>query len=587
MDMQNAGKILMSLVLAFISVNVVCATEGSMAEEVESILSFKGMDRTARADSAFSYIKSQRQPNTEYYKRSENVISTILIPYAIRYNIDSLSIAKYYSELGIMRSRQGSHRYPDVIQAYDSALLYVKSTGNFLQTGRILERKSLVEGNYGDPKESFRLSEEAIKAYKKSGANADKWITRCYYQQAYHYLQVYDFDGLETVLGKLQQFSTECTAEYRDFVLYNLYSIKEVYFGTLQESKNAKKVASVNDSILKYSLNSIQLLEANVDKWSDTSINPVWNYYNRAVHFVNLSDRPNMDSVEYYIQKMLSVKSNGRTNIDVEAKISALNLRAEMWQKYGNYAKSNKVLLDAVCYLDSLPDNNSLISDKIEIYKMLSKNAEVFGDYKASVEYFKTVSELEKQRFSDEKSRAFKEIETKYEVEKKETEIAHLNEQHKSARKIMWLLIGCIAILLILAALGVIVLVQRRRIAEQKYYEAALLVEQRDKAISEEFFAAGIEKVIQLISDSCLAQEKMSVYLEKLRNLDSAQLDSKFAAVVPKMTQMDIKYTICFYIAMETADIATIMSVEPASVYTVKYRLRKKFKEYPVFRFLM
>ena len=50
---------------------------------------------------------------------------------------------------------------------------------------------------------------------------------------------------------------------------------------------------------------------------------------------------------------------------------------------------------------------------------------------------------------------------------------------------------------------------------------------------------------------------------------------------------MDIKYILCFYLDFEARDIATIFSVEPASVYTVRYRLRKKFRDNPSFQFLM
>ena len=78
-----------------------------------------------------------------------------------------------------------------------------------------------------------------------------------------------------------------------------------------------------------------------------------------------------------------------------------------------------------------------------------------------------------------------------------------------------------------------------------------------------------------------------SRYLEKLDGLNVAELDGVFAPARDKMTQMDLKYTVCFYAGMETSDIAAMMNVEQASVYTVRYRLKKKFKEYAAFRFLM
>jgi hypothetical protein len=49
-----------------------------------------------------------------------------------------------------------------------------------------------------------------------------------------------------------------------------------------------------------------------------------------------------------------------------------------------------------------------------------------------------------------------------------------------------------------------------------------------------------------------------------------------------KITVMDKRYILCFAAGMTVEDIADFMSLEPASVYTVRYRLKKKFPtEYP------
>jgi hypothetical protein len=49
-----------------------------------------------------------------------------------------------------------------------------------------------------------------------------------------------------------------------------------------------------------------------------------------------------------------------------------------------------------------------------------------------------------------------------------------------------------------------------------------------------------------------------------------------------KITTMDKRYILCFAAGMTVDEIADFMSLEPASVYTVRYRLRKKFSsDYP------
>ena len=44
-----------------------------------------------------------------------------------------------------------------------------------------------------------------------------------------------------------------------------------------------------------------------------------------------------------------------------------------------------------------------------------------------------------------------------------------------------------------------------------------------------------------------------------------------------KLTESDKRYMICFIVGMSMADIATIFHVEPTSLYTMKYRIKKKF----------
>ena len=40
---------------------------------------------------------------------------------------------------------------------------------------------------------------------------------------------------------------------------------------------------------------------------------------------------------------------------------------------------------------------------------------------------------------------------------------------------------------------------------------------------------------------------------------------------------MDKRYILCFAAGMSVEDVADLFHIEPASVYTVRYRLRKKF----------
>jgi len=48
-----------------------------------------------------------------------------------------------------------------------------------------------------------------------------------------------------------------------------------------------------------------------------------------------------------------------------------------------------------------------------------------------------------------------------------------------------------------------------------------------------------------------------------------------------------MKYIICFAIEMEVQDMSLLFNVEPASIYTVRYRIKKKFGDGGGVRFLI
>ncbi|MCL2073360.1 MAG: hypothetical protein FWH18_05540 [Marinilabiliaceae bacterium] len=61
-------------------------------------------------------------------------------------------------------------------------------------------------------------------------------------------------------------------------------------------------------------------------------------------------------------------------------------------------------------------------------------------------------------------------------------------------------------------------------------------------------------------------------------------LENAYQTSKAKITSMDIKYIICFAADLDTKDISLIFNIEPASVNTVRYRIKKKFAEEDAFR---
>ncbi len=93
-----------------------------------------------------------------------------------------------------------------------------------------------------------------------------------------------------------------------------------------------------------------------------------------------------------------------------------------------------------------------------------------------------------------------------------------------------------------------------------------------------------IEKIARQVAASVIDKSIKSVYLDNLSHLDGVVLENAYRNSEARLTALDIKYIICFNAGMSVPDIGTVFSIEPASVNTVRYRIRKKFARNDPFR---
>ncbi|MDL2254650.1 hypothetical protein LJB78_00010 [Bacteroidales bacterium OttesenSCG-928-J16] len=86
-----------------------------------------------------------------------------------------------------------------------------------------------------------------------------------------------------------------------------------------------------------------------------------------------------------------------------------------------------------------------------------------------------------------------------------------------------------------------------------------------------------VHKVAQSISRSFIENERKNAYIANLMTMNTSVLEQVYALTEKKITNLDMRYLICFVIDMEVKDISLLFNMEPASVRTARYRLRKKF----------
>ncbi len=437
-----------------------------ITSQVETILSLN-MSPKERVDSAIGYMWSISDNTESRFEFEKNIIDRI-IPYAEK-NCSESVLSDIYDNLGRIQLYIGPNRKTDAKKSYFKALEYARKSRDRFQIALVLEHQAQCEVSYGELEKGFQLAEEAIKEFKGLGGQADNRIARCYYMQAVIYLSSGDLDGIKKLLGRMEAHLAAVGSEERPLVTYNLYSVKEAYFGTLAEETSGSQKKSAIDSLNAVTSATIRFIEANtMRQLSAYGINPTWNYYNRAVFFVNYNNLPPVDSVEYYIGKMLSVDHEGRTQHNMEAEISATILRSEMWMKHNDYSRAKDAINKTLEKIDSLPDVNNLIIDKIDLVKSLVDMAKQSGNYKEAVEYAEMQLDFERQRYSDERARVIKDLEIKYQT--KETDLALSQSEARRNSTLMWLF-AAVAIILTIAATFFVYASRQRRRRLQQYIE--------------------------------------------------------------------------------------------------------------------
>ncbi|MCL2683076.1 MAG: hypothetical protein FWE63_06305 [Bacteroidales bacterium] len=98
---------------------------------------------------------------------------------------------------------------------------------------------------------------------------------------------------------------------------------------------------------------------------------------------------------------------------------------------------------------------------------------------------------------------------------------------------------------------------------------------------------AMIEKIMNRVSESHIETTKTNAYNLRLSNLNVDMLEKGYFTANEKISNKDMMYIVCFAIDMEVKDISYLFNVEPASIRSVRYRIKKKFGDKNTFKFLI
>lgn len=403
---------------------------------------------------------------------------------------------------------------------------------------------------------------------------AQNWdmVSMCLYERAIDYMNVGDLENMATQKKELQYlYETKNSA----IVAYNYHSVASGYYSYVDSIELA----------IQHGWGAIHALEQIDDPYA-YNIVPVWSYYNIAFFYDMYFDPPQVDSVRYYLARSREVLKDSRTwKESIEGLISVVDLEA--WQEYyeKDYFQAEQMMLEVKAMIDTVAkvSPNTVITERGEAYKFLSMIYEEQGKWQKALDYKQKLIENNDLRYDVDKRRVLQDIQTKYEVEKQTLQMEKLAAENKSNR---WIMVA-LWLLLVAMVLCYWLLEMRRKNIEAKLYEAALEADNMRQTINTLESKTDVDPLVILVDELVeqLLNGRKREYVESavthLRNLDLNHIQSLLSHA-KKLTTMDKRYILCFAAGMTVENIADLMSLEPASVYTVRYRLRKKFSsEYP------
>lgn len=353
------------------------------------------------------------------------------------------------------------------------------------------------------------------------------------------YLQQLDTLGMQGVLVKMEALSKA----HPDLpnVVYSYLTVKQTLHAILFQETGRE---AERDLMLSDGARAIGLMEKmSAEQLAGYRVNPVWNYYNMAVAYDMYFDAPVRDSIAYYLGKAreANLKSDHLdAGIHLEADISIGDEQSWLYYYDGEYQKAEEEMFKVLALIDSVEVKtpNVVETERIEAYDFLVELYSNTGRAEKALEYQKLKTEAELRRMSVERNESVHKVEAQYNVAKEQAKVERLR----------WILVSLTGIILLLTG-AVLYLHLWRRNRMQEQYSAAV------EAL------VGTDNEVSALTG----------------NVSTEQAGKIFASAIKPLSAVERKYILLFMSGKSTEEIADAMHVAPASVYTMKYRIKKKY----------
>jgi len=571
----------------------------NVKDSLRTVLRNDTIDAQTRFDKATYLISRNSLP-----EEAEFLAHTVVYPFVQKSWKSPFDQLTRLAQLHLMvgkchRERGGDDRYEQERNFFRKALKTAKESGNDTIYSRCLAGCGYMEAKRGDVKKAHEYFYQAIEVYDKMGMYDRS--TEMLYVIGLNFFQIKDVDGMQRTVTKMEPYLKKDKSK-QTLYQYNVTKKMciEMLLGKAVSDGKQVDYQLVDESISKIR-NNIVLVENFHDELSPNWVHGWAYYYLSKVLYEYYPAKT--DTIFHYLDKAYEVLEQDLFNRNLEAsggmelEIYIHQLRAQTLSRQGKMQEAYRFMNESLNLINELKNYQIFDEQYYVAYQFLVDYYEKINRPAEALKYQKLLQESEAQRYERKKIQAINDMSAKYETEKKEVRIQTLIEKHKTTQRTLWLIVGLSLALLTTLFLIILSGHLKRKNMEQKFYEMALLAELRQgelekmqnlkQQLEQNPVENTIEKIAQLISVSLINKDDKKSYLERLSKMDSKLLENAYQTSKAKITGMDMKYIICFYADIDVKDISLLFNIEPASVHTVRYRIKKKFSKEDAFLTLL
>lgn len=504
----------------------------------------------------------------------------------------------------------------DLKQAYesrDSAMYYAGKTKDPVTIGFVWFRNGWLDLVNDENDKSIAKMLKALDYFKGQQAFEHE-------SMVYHYLASFYGHGNDPV--KQQKYAELCYAitlkDPQVNMLNTAYlTLGQSYADRFKLDTANRRLLDTALAIFKKALSISEQEPGQVLLWSNVAAIAL----NTANDYFQYFPKTYRDSAEKYIEIAIGIAT--RIN-QLEVLANCYGLRSEYAMQDQKYNEAEKVLLTGLASIEGSVMKMPLT--KSRMFQGLANIAERKGDNEAALKYLKQYVRFNKEAFDEEKINSTQRIEAQYQSEKKEQEIAYLQQKSMFARKstllyVILSLTGIAALLFLLLSYNykLKISIRKQELIDKEKTAAELraqlkeaealqlkteqdLLKERQERLQRELLAGTLQieeknELLELLPEKVKKESHLSVdeqikrilITQKRIDKDFEEHKTDFFETNPaffdrlqqqandRLTRLDLKY--CSYILMglSNKEVSIRLGIEPKSIRMAHYRIKQKF----------